>query len=73
LILKIEAKCSSESRLTFSGLHGVISQNIELFNTSVSPQWLPFESFPIHHPTIRRSIICDTLSVVTYAAPINRS
>jgi hypothetical protein len=33
--LKTEAKCSSESRLTFNGIYGVISQKTELFIHSV--------------------------------------
>jgi hypothetical protein len=32
--LKMEAICSSECRLTFNGLHGVISQQIVLFITT---------------------------------------
>jgi hypothetical protein len=32
--LKMEATCFSEIRFTFNGLHGVISQKIELFITT---------------------------------------
>jgi hypothetical protein len=32
--LKIEATCSSESRVTFNGLHGVIAKKKELFMTT---------------------------------------
>jgi hypothetical protein len=33
--LKMEAKCSSETSFHFNGLHGVTSQKIELFTTTV--------------------------------------
>jgi hypothetical protein len=38
--LKMEAMCSSETRLTFNGLHGGISQKIELFvNHAFIDRW----------------------------------